>query len=120
MTNFITRANKSQTKASQYFLKLYAELDMSKYKLEKYRELFRLASFQEMHDADLAYFDIYQKCSQNASTKESVLLCLAQEEVLSLKNPHSFDDHTYRKHVLKAISEIRDHIKKGDLDYLYS
>lgn len=120
MTTFIARTNKSEQKASQYFLKLYAELDMSKYKLEKYRELFMLASFQEMHDADLAYFDIYQKCSQNASTKESVLVCLAQEEVLSLKNFRSFDDRTYRKHVLKAINEIREHIKNGDLDYLYN
>lgn len=120
MTTFITRTNKSQQKASQYFLKLYAELDLSKYKLEKYRELFMLASFQEMHDADLAYFDVYLKCSQNASTKESVLQCLDQEEMLSLKSPHSFDDRTYRRHVLKAINEIRGHIKNGDLDYLYS
>jgi hypothetical protein len=78
-----------------------------------------LGSFQAMHDADLAYDEIYRKCAQNATTKESLFRCLEQEEQLSIKHPESFDDLTYRRHLLKAIAEIRQHLKSGTLDYLY-
>jgi hypothetical protein len=119
MATFSTRTNKSMHKGSEYFLKLHNELDIDKYNLEKYKELFMLGSFQAMHDADLAYNEIYHKCAQNAWSKESLLLCLDQEEHLSIKHPQSFDDFTYHNHLLKAIAEIRQQIKSGGLDYLY-
>lgn len=62
MTLFVPRTHNTSNKASEYFIKLYQELDIGKYKLEKYGELFMLGSFQAMHDADLAYNDIYCKC----------------------------------------------------------
>ena len=59
MTIFAPRPHKTLNKASDYFLKLQQELDIEKYKLDKYKDLFMLGSFQAMHDADLAYNDIY-------------------------------------------------------------
>ena len=120
MATFIPRVNKSSMKASEYFIKLSAELDMEKYKLHKYKELFTLASFQVMHDTDLAYNHIYLKCSQNAVYKESLLNCLDQEEKLSYKHPDNFDNVTYRKNLLRASSEIRYQISSGSLDFLFT
>jgi len=106
-------------KASEHFIKLYNELDMDKYKIEKYKELFKLSSFQVMHDSDLAYYEVYLKCSQNASSKESLLSCLDQEEKLSYRHPQSFDNITYRKNLVKAIAEVEHQLKSGTLDYLF-
>jgi len=106
-------------KASEYFIKLSAELDIEKYKLQKYKELFMLASFQVMHDADLAYNDIYTKCSKNASSKDSLLSCLEQEEQLSYKNPDCFDSNAYRQSLLKVASEIKHQLVSGSLDFLF-
>ena len=119
MTTFSTRTNKGMYKGPEHFSKLYNELDIDKYKLDKYKELFMLGSFQAMHDADLAYNEIYHKCAQNARSKESLLRCLEEEEQLSIKHPQSFDDFTYRYHLLKAIAEIREQLRSGALDYLY-
>ena len=119
MTLFAPRTHSTLNKASEYFLKLQRELDIGKYKLEKYGELFMLGSFQAMHDADLAYNDIYFKCSQNAQSKENLLWCLEQEEKLSIKHPDCFDNNTYRLNIVKAVAEVKMHILSGDLDYLY-
>jgi hypothetical protein len=119
MTTFIPRTTKNLNKASEYFKKLHHELDIDKYKLDKYRELFMLGSFQVMHDADLAYNDIYLKCAANAQSKESLLQCLEQEEKLLMKKPESFDGNVYRLNIAKCIAEIKMHILNGDLDYLY-
>ncbi|MFI5162616.1 MAG: hypothetical protein ACHQHN_15160 [Sphingobacteriales bacterium] len=119
MATFSTRTNKSINRGLEYFSKLYNELDIEKYKLEKYKELFMLGSFKAMHDADLAYNEIYHKCAQNAWSKESLLRCLEEEEQLSFKHPESFDNFTYRYHVLKAITEIRLQLQSGNLDHLY-
>ena len=116
---FATRTDRNIHKGSEHFLKLYDELDIDKYKLESYKELFMLASFQAMHDADLAYDNIYRKCAQNAWSKERLLICLIEEEQLAIKHPDCFDNHTYREHVLKVIAEIRHQVKTGALDYLY-
>ena len=119
MTLFALRTHNALNKAAEYFLKLQLELDIDKYKLEKYEELFMLGSFQAMHDADLAYNDIYFKCAQNGHSKESLLWSLEQEEKLSMKHPDCFDNNTYRTNVIKAIAEVKMHILGGDLDYLY-
>jgi hypothetical protein len=119
MTLFVSRTHNTLNKASEYFLKLQQELDIDKYKLEKYTELFMMGSFQAMHDADMAYYDIYLKCARNAQSKESLLWCLDQEEKLLIKHPDCFDNNTYRLNVVKAIAEIKMHILGGDLDYLY-
>ena len=119
MTLFIPRTHITLNKASEYFLKLQQELDFGKYKREKYGDLFMMGSFQAMHDADLAYNDIYLKCAQNARSKESLLWCLEQEEKLSIKHPDCFDNNTYRLNVVKAIAEIKLYIERGDFDHLY-
>jgi hypothetical protein len=119
MTLFALRPHNTLNKASEYFLKLQRELNFDKYKLEKYGELFMLGSFQSMHDADLAYNNIYFKCAQNAQSKESLLWCLEQEEKLSIKHSDCFNNDTYRMNIIKAIGEIKIHILGGDLDYLY-
>ena len=77
MTTFVTRMNRDQKKAADYFTKMHVELDLEKYKLDKYQELFKLSSFQAMHDADLAYHQVYCKCAVDAHSKEGVLNCLA-------------------------------------------
>lgn len=120
MTTFITYPDKTTHKASEYFRKLHLELDIEKYKLAKYQELFMLASFQVMHDADLAYNGIYYKCSKNAWSKQALLDCLEQEERLSTKHPDCFDGLIYRQQTLKAINEIRQKLTSGALDYLYN
>ena len=119
MTTSAARHNQGLKKASDYFFKMYSDLDLEKYKLDKYQDLFRLSSFQAMHDADLAYHNIYRKCSENASSKEHLLSCLDQEEKYLPTNHNAFNQDTYRRHALNAISEIRDHLKNGDLDHLY-
>jgi hypothetical protein len=119
MTTFTARANKDSKKAAHYFLKMYAELDIEKYKLDKYQDLFKLSSFQVMHDADLAYHNIYRKCAESAHSKEDLLNCLDQEERFLINHPDAFNFDTYRKHSLSAIGEIREHLKSGDLDHLY-
>jgi len=119
MTIFAPRTSKTLNRASEYFHKLQQELDIEKYKLDKYKDLFMLGSFQAMHDADLAYNDIYVKCSKNAQSKENLLRCLGEEEKLTISNPQSFDNLAYRMNVRKAISEIKMHILAGELDYLY-
>ncbi|HEY4194977.1 MAG TPA: hypothetical protein VGM63_05550 [Mucilaginibacter sp.] len=119
MTTFATRTNKDQKKAANYFVKMNSELDLEKYKLDKYQQLFELSSFQAMHDADLAYHHIYTKCADGAHSKESVLDCLAQEELYLTAHPNAFNADNYRQHSLKAISEIRLHIKSGSLDHLF-
>jgi hypothetical protein len=119
MTSFITRANKDLKKASEYFKKMHSELGIEKYKLAKYQELFNLASFQAMHDADLAYYSVYQKCSEHACSKEDLLNCLEQEEIFLSKHPDAFNQAIFRKHALNAISEVKEHLETGQLDYLY-
>src|SRR5665213_1022616 len=110
MTTFVTPMNKDQKKAANYFTKMHSELDLEKYKLDKYQELFKLSSFQAMHDADLAYHHIYSKCAVGAHSKESVLNCLAQEERFLTRHPNAFNADNYRLHTLKAINEIRQHV----------
>jgi hypothetical protein len=119
MTTFVTRMNRDQKKAADYFTKMHIELDLEKYKLDKYQELFKLSSFQAMHDADLAYHQIYSKCAVDAHSKESILDCLAQEELFLTIHPNAFNADNYRLHALKVISEIRQHVKSGSLDHLF-
>ena len=119
MTTFVTRMTKDQKKATDYFTKMHIELDLEKYKLDKYQELFKLSSFQAMHDADLAYHQIYSKCAVGAHSKEGVLNCLAQEELFLTAHPNAFNPDNYRLHTLKAISEIRLHVTSGSLDHLF-
>jgi len=119
MTIFATRPNKTLNKASEYFLKLQQELDIGKYKLDKYKELFMLGSFQAMHDADLAYHTVYQKCALNAQTKANLLVCLYEEEKLSISHPECFDGSIYRTSMMKAIAEVKMHVLAGELDFLY-
>ncbi|MBS1532356.1 MAG: hypothetical protein JSU01_18790 [Bacteroidetes bacterium] len=119
MTIFAPKANKTLTKAADHFTKLMQELDIEKYNLEKYKELFMLGSFQAMFDADLAYHVIYQKCAQNAQSKSSLLLCLHEEEKLPVSNAGCFDSNIYRQNIIKAIDELKLHILSGELDYLF-
>ncbi|HWD89843.1 MAG TPA: hypothetical protein VG367_17045 [Mucilaginibacter sp.] len=119
MTIFAPKPNKALNKASEYFLKLLQELDIEKYKLPKYKELFMLGSFQAMFDTDLAYHTIYQKCLQNAQSKSNLLLCLYEEEKLPVSNPECFDSNIYRQGVIKAIANVKMHVLSGDLDYLF-
>ena len=119
MTTFTARPPKDLKKASEYFVKMHRDLDIEKYKLAKYQELFKLSSFQAMHDADLAYHNIYHRCSENATSKQALLNCLEQEEKFLPKHPDAFNHEIYRKHALNAISEVRDHLENGQLDYLY-
>ncbi len=120
MATFTLRSNKNRKKASEYFLKMNQSLDLEKYKLAKYEELFKLTSFQAMHDADLAYHSLYTKCAECAETKESLINCLDMEERYGFKHPDAFDATNYRNYTLKAISEIRQHLNAGMLDYLYT
>jgi hypothetical protein len=119
MTTFAPRANKHMKKASDYFFKIHSDIDIEKYKLDKYQELFNLSSFQAMHDADLAYHAIYRKCAENAQSKESLFNCLDQEEKFLSLHENAFNADTYRMHQLKAISEVREYLKSGSLDHLY-
>ena len=119
MTSLTIRTNKDLRKASEYFQKMHSELGIEKYKLAKYQELFNLASFQAMHDADLAYFCVYQKCSEHASSKADLLNCLEQEEIFLSKHPDAFNQAIFRKHALNAISEVKEHLETGQLDHLY-
>lgn len=119
MTTFAARPNKDIKKASGYFSKMYSDLDLEKYKLAKYQDLFQLSSFQAMHDADLAYHSVYCKCAKNAETKESLLNCLEQEEKFSIKHHDAFNDDNYRHHTIKAIHDIKQQLSNGTLDYLF-
>jgi hypothetical protein len=119
MTTFAAKPTKDLKKASDYFLKMYSGIDLEKYKLDKYQELFKLSSFQAMHDADLAYHSIYHRCADNARSKESLKNCLEQEEKFLTKHPNAFNAETYRMHAFKAINEIKEHLKSGNLDHLY-
>jgi hypothetical protein len=111
--------SKNPEKAAEYFSKLRSGYDMGKYKMVRYSELFHLSSFQSMHDADLAYHEIYSRCETNARSKETLLTCLDQEETLSVKHPDSFDNIHYRQNVLRAIAELRQQINSGSLDHLF-
>jgi hypothetical protein len=119
MAVFMPRTNKNSSKASEYFIKLYTELDMDKYNFQKYKDLFMLSSFQAMHDTDLAYYDIYFKCAQNAHSKDGVLGCLANEEQFTFKHPDCFDNAMYRRKMIEAIAVIRRQVTSGSLDYLF-
>jgi len=120
MTTFAIRSHKNSEKATAYFYKMHSELDLEKYKLDKYQELFKLTSFQNMHDADLAYHNIYFKCAENARTKEALLNCLEQEERLLIKHLSAFNPDTYQTHALNAINEIKQLLKSGSMDHLYN
>src|SRR3569833_1712197 len=113
MTSFTTRSNRDLKKASEYFQRMHSELGIEKYKLAKYQELFNLASFQAMHDADLAYYSVYQKCSEHANSKEDLLNCLVQEEIFLSKHPETKNQTKKQKHALNAISEVREHLETG-------
>ncbi|MDB5135477.1 MAG: hypothetical protein JWP37_2080 [Mucilaginibacter sp.] len=119
MATFTSRNARDSKKASDYFSKMHSELDLEKYKLAKYQELFQLSSFQNMHDADLAYFEVYSKCAKNSWTKEDLLNCLEQEERLLIKHPNAFNSDAYKQHVRKAINDIKQQLNGGALDYLY-
>jgi hypothetical protein len=114
-----TSSSKYPKKASDFFLKLCGELDLEKYKSDKYRELIKLSSLQHMHDADLAYHDVYHKCSENACSKTNLLNCLELEEKLLSQHPGAFDNAIYRNHVHNAIKEIKDQLNSGTLNYLF-
>lgn len=120
MTTFHIKPGKSINKAAEYFQKLSKELDIGKYKLDKYQDLFMLSSFQEMHDADLAYDYIYHKCAEHSASKEALLHCLELEERLPGSNRDCLNEAIYRQHILKAIREIRNQLAGGHLDFLYA
>lgn len=120
MNTFITRTNKEPQRASGYFSKMHSELDLEKYKLEKYQELIKLASFQNMHDTDLAYYHIYNTCAKNAATRQCLLNCLEQEEKLLTKHPDAFNHNAYKQCALKLISELKHQLNTGALDYLFA
>ena len=119
MTTFMMRTHKQSSKASEFFLKLNDELDIDKYKLDKYKELFMLGSFQVMHDSDLAYHNIYIRCAQYAVSKESLFNCLDQEEKFPSPNSECFDAGIYRENVLRIIADIKQQLAAGTLDYLF-
>ena len=119
MTTFAPRQNKGSQKAFLYFSKMRADLDLEKYQLPKYQDLFLLSSFKSMHDADLAYHNIYDKCAENSHSKEQLLNCLQQEEKFSIKHPKAFDADNYRRHSLNAISELQQQLTSGAFDHLY-
>lgn len=120
MAVFMPKTNKHSVKASEYFMKLAEELDMEKYNLQKYKELFMLSSFQSMHDTDLAYNDIYLKCARNAQSKGALLNCLNQEESLTFKHPDCFDNFIFRQNLVKAAGDIKRQLLAGSLDYLFA
>jgi hypothetical protein len=119
MATFTSHTALESKKASGYFSKMHNELDLEKYKLAKYQELFQLSSFQNMHDADLAYFEVYSKCAKNSQTREKLIDCLNLEERLTIKHPNAFNSDVYKQHVLKAIYDIKHQLNTGALDYLY-
>ena len=119
MAVFMPRTDKPSLKAFEYFTKLANELDMDKYNLQKYKELFMLQSFQAMFDTDLAYHHLYTKCSQNAYSKETLLNCLNMEEKTTTKHDECFDNLTFRQNLLAAIADIRRRLTAGSLDYLF-
>ncbi len=120
MAVFMPRTNKDSVKAPEFFTKLADELDMDKYNLQKYKELFMLSSFQAMYDTDLAYNDIYLKCARNAQSKGTLLNCLNQEEKLTFKHPDCFDNFIFRQNMLKAVGDIKRQLLAGSLDYLFT
>ena len=119
MTTFISRTNKDSKRAPEYFSRLHSELDMGKYSLPKYQEFINLASFQNMHDADLAYHEVYHQCAENAHSKAGLLSGLEQESKLLTQHPNAFDHDIYKKHTLNAIDEIKHQLHNGALDYLF-
>jgi len=119
MAVFMPKTEKRSVKAFEYFTRLANELDLDKYNLPKYKELFMLSSFQAMYDADLAFHHVYIKCSQNAYSKETLLSCLAAEEVSFFKHPDCFDNFTFRQNLLHKISDIRHQLISGSLQYLF-
>lgn len=119
MAVFMPRTDKQSLKALEYFTKLTSELDMDKYNLQKYKELFMLHSFQAMYDTDLAYYHLYTKCSQNAYSKETLLNCLNIEEKITTRHPDCFDNLIFRKNLLAAIADVKRRLSSGTLDYLF-
>ena len=119
MTTFISRRNKDSKRAPEYFSRLHSELNMGKYRMAKYQEFIKLASFQNMHDADLAYHKVYHQCAENAHSKVGLLSCLEQESKLLTQHPDAFDHDIYKKHTLNAINEIKQQLRNGALDYLF-
>jgi len=120
MSTFITRSHKESRRASDYFSKMHSEIDLEKYKLDKYKELIKLTSFQNMHDADLAYHHIYDKCAKSAVSRQDLLNCLEQEEKQLIIHPNAFDRDAYRHTALKLISEIKHQLNMGMFDYLFN
>ncbi|MEO6850505.1 MAG: hypothetical protein ABI203_09300 [Mucilaginibacter sp.] len=119
MSVFTLRTKKYPLKASEFFLKLYDELDTSKYKSDKYHELLKLASFQHMHDSDLAYRKVYYSCYKNARSKTELLACLKLEEKLQTSHPQAFNDDDYKNYLLHIIKEIKQKLDDGALDYIF-
>lgn len=115
----MTRTNKESKRAAGFFLRMRDELDLEKYKLEKYQELLKLASFQNMHDTDLAYQNIYSVCAKYAATKQGLLNCLQEEANLLTVHPDAFNHDAYKQQALKLINEIRQQLTAGNLDYLF-
>jgi len=111
--------SKNLKKSAQYFTKLYTELNLDKYKLQKDKKLFELISFQNMHDADLAYHDVYVKCAASAWSKQSLLRCLEQELTLAIKNPAAFNADIYKQHFTIAVIEVIRQLQKGLVDHLF-
>ena len=111
--------NKHFNKASQYFQHRCAELKLDKYKLTKYKKLFELASFQNMHDADLAYHYVYTKCADNAWSKPNLSTCLEQLVLLTAKNACVFNGEVYNQYINHAAKEIQQQIHLGELDHLF-
>lgn len=110
---------KDPQKASRHFTRLCTELNIEKYQSSGYNKLFELVSFQNMHDADLAYHYIYRKCAENAWSKQSILDCLEQERKIVLKDPAAFNADKYAQTIGRAAKEIQEQLLKGDLDFLF-
>jgi hypothetical protein len=119
MNTFITRTSKESKRAAEYFLKMHNELDLEKYKLDKYSELIELASFQNLHDADLAYQNVYATCAKYANTRQGLLNCLEEQINLLTKHPAAFSHDAYKQETFKLITEIKKQLNTGALDYLF-
>jgi len=119
MADIPTDKSKILKKSVQHFTKLYTELNLDKYKLDKHKKLFELISFQNMHDADLAYYDVYVKCAASAWSKQSLIHCLEQELTSVIKNPAAFNADIYKQHFTIAVNEVMQQLQKGSVDHLF-
>jgi hypothetical protein len=97
-------------KINDFFIRLFEKKNPERYAYKPKNEL-----FDNLHDIELAYQDLYRTCAENAWTKERLLNAL--ENIISSDsiNNKAKDSEKYLETIVNGAKKIKESIENDSL-----